>query len=176
MKRGGGKRKGSAFERWAARQLSLWLTGGADYTQLIRSVSSGGWTAGRTSTEAWRNVGDLAPNGPAGERFRETFAVECKHHRRIDLWALWTHDDGGLLGQWWGKLQKEIAASPRPSLRPLLVFRANRVPTMVATQAAVLTEWHLPGDVNVAAVAAWDMVVFPLDGLLRCPPLAHWCQ
>src|SRR3990172_2537168 len=109
MKPGARKRKGSSFEREIARALSLWLTRGADQTQLIRSVLSGGW-AGRA--KGFGQVGDLAPNGPIGERFRRLYAVECKHQRDISLWQLWT---GGELIEWWGELGRGGAAAGGPA-------------------------------------------------------------
>jgi hypothetical protein len=131
------KAKGSGFERKVAKQISEWITGGQDRTQLIRSVSSGGWGTRRESKdEAWRQVGDLAPNGPAGERFRQFFAVECKHYREIDWWA-------GFAGKepipylWWRKLVTEAreASASLPAgldfLRPLLIIKQNNRPQLV---------------------------------------------
>lgn len=161
MRLGAGKRKGSAFEREVAKKLSLWLTGGADQTQLIRSVLSGGW-AGRAG--GFRQVGDLAPNGPIGERFRRLFAVECKHQRDISLWQLWT---GGKLIGWWDKLSKEAEAA---GVWPLLVVRENGRPiTVIATER--IHELGGTGPI-VSRMDAWwcGMFAFPLDELLQCDP------
>lgn len=168
MRKGAGKSKGSAFERDVAKRLSLWLTGGKDKKQLIRTVLSGGWRAGQGDAEGWRQVGDLAANGPVGEQFRRRFAVECKHHRTIDLLGLWTRTD--YLKGWWEKLNAEItehtAAGETPMV-PLLVFRANNRPVMAGlpTQAA---DWLR---INSAAHFKWmDLAIFPFEDLLRCSP------
>ncbi len=127
MKPGAGKNKGSSFERKTAKLLSKWLTKGQDEKQLIRSVLSGGWDKANPD---WRHVGDLAPNGPAGELFRRRFCVECKHHRSIDFWKLFTGQ--ALLVDWWKKLDDECASY---GLTPFLVIKANNRPTLLGT-------WH----------------------------------
>lgn len=135
-KRGGGKAKGSAFEREVAKALSLWMTKGKDKTQLIRSVLSGGWFPGQKALEGWRHVGDLAPNGPRGEKFRKLFAVECKHRRDISLYDIWTRKaDDTLLG-WWEKLKHDAG---EVDVSPLLIFRSNRMPTMVGMSVEAFT-------------------------------------
>ena len=137
MRKGGGKGKGNAFEGAVGRRLSLWLSGGTDKTQLIPSRLSGGWTAGLSGGAPWRHAGDLAPNGPLGDEFRQHFAVECKHHAVVDLWHIWTQQPGDNLLGWWAKIIDEsLLLSPPPC--PLVVFRPNRRPTMLAAPLKVL--------------------------------------
>lgn len=163
MRRGAGKAKGSAFEREVAKELSLWLTAGTDNKQLIRSVLSGGWNTGQ-SKEGWRQIGDLAPNGPEGERFRARYAVECKHRRDIDLYGIWTRADA--IVEWWSKLQSECA-TVQPSPIPLLVFRANSRPIMAGTTPAVAS-WLRIG--NAAVFKGIGIAIFPFEMLLKCSP------
>lgn len=169
MKRGGGKAKGSAFEREIGRKLSLWLTGGADATQLIRSVLSGGWSKGHRAPSGFRQVGDLAPNGPQGEAFRAKFAVECKHRRSIDLYGLWTKaDDSDDLKGWWNKL---CADSANAAVTPMLIWRQNGRPILVG-----LPEQCMP-DVDGIVIAGLGDNIFalamaPLTEILKCDPAA----
>lgn len=123
MRKGAGKAKGSSFERATARELSLWLTDGADKAQLIRSVLSGGW---QNNKNDWRQVGDLAPNGPVGEKFRKKYAVECKHHRSIDWWKLYTGKSEILM--WWDKLNAECIPH---NLQPMLIMKMNNRPALI---------------------------------------------
>lgn len=123
-----GKAKGSGFERKIARELSLYLTAGKSKTELIRSVLSGGWSVGQRNGEAWRQVGDLAPNGPAGEEFRAHWAVECKHHRKISLYDFWTRSSKDSLVGWWNKLVQDAGDA---HVKPMLIFRSNAMPIMV---------------------------------------------
>lgn len=159
MKPGRGKGKGSAFERLVGKRLSLWLTDGESGTQLIRSVLSGGWS-GRGS----RQAGDLAANGPAGERFRTLYAVECKHRKEISLYSFWTKsatsDD---LPGWWSKLTAEVDAA---GLKPLLVFRENGMPIMVA-----MREGDSPSAVRrYAYFPTFGLRVFLFEDLLAQDP------
>jgi hypothetical protein len=166
MRSGGGKSKGSAFERQIAKALSLWITGGKDSTQLIRSVLSGGWTRGQKSEGGFRHVGDLAPNGPAGEIFRRMFAVECKHNKKIDLYGLWTRsDDGSTLVGWWNKI---VADSAEADVAPMLIFRSNCMPIMVGMLTGQPVSALSPREV---ATFGWlRLSIFPFDQLLKCPP------
>lgn len=171
MKRGAGKSKGSAFERWVGAQLSLWLTGGTDKTQLIRSALSGGWAAGRSGDAPWRHVGDLAPNGPLGDLFRQQFGVECKFHKTLDLWGLWRADGGQLIG-WWDKIAKECAPT---GLTPLLICKGNHLPVMVLTTLLTRTRrrpegWLLPALDRVVEISWHGLMLFPFAELLAGDP------
>lgn len=164
MRKGGGKGKGSGFERKIAKALSLWITEGRDSTQLIRSVLSGGWTRGQKSEGGFRHVGDLAPNGPVGERFRRLFAVECKHRRDINLYGLWTcgETSGTILG-WWSKL---IADSQVAEVSPMLIFCSNRMPIMVGMRSE-----QVPAVSTGHAYFSWlKLGIFPFEELLKLPP------
>jgi hypothetical protein len=161
------KKKGGKFERLIGRELSLWITEGKSNRELIRSVGSGGWQPTRRGEE-WRHVGDLAANGPVGELFRARWAVECKHHAKIDIgYSWWTNNSMELL-RWWRKLSGEIKRSAAPLL-PMVVFRANGAPIMVALPASaspmlstVETRWI---DIH------WhDIRVVPLADLKRVHP------
>ncbi len=165
------KAKGGAFERTIARELSEWLTGGQDSTQLIRSVSSGGWTRGRKQAqkkEVFRHIGDLAPNGPKGEEFRRQFAVECKHHKRIDLYQLWTlpHGDATLTG-WWEKIGKEALEG---GVRPMLIFRSNGQPILVAISGNVATATGQSSPIPIATIPWLKMSIVSFAVLLQCDP------
>lgn len=129
MKPGRGKGKGSAFEREIGRTLSLWMTGGKDKTQLVRSVLSGGW-----GPRGPRQAGDLAANGHWGEEFRKHFVVECKHRRGELLWGLYTKTGTECILGWWSKLADEARSIGRV---PLLIFRQNGRPTMAVVPGAM---------------------------------------
>lgn len=164
MKRGGGKRKGSAFERLVAHDLSMWITRKKDPRQLIRSVLSGGWQ-GTTGKEGWRQVGDLAPNGPIGERFRRRYAVECKHHRQINLLGLWVPPSkkADVLFNWWAKLKKDAAAA---GVEPMIIFRANGFPIMVGHSM----KHNLSGSKRRADFYGSDLRIVPFADLLASDP------
>jgi hypothetical protein len=169
MKPGGGKAKGNRFENFIGRKLSLWLTTGKDSTQLISSRLSGGWKDAR-----WRQAGDLAPNGPAGEEFRRVFVGECKHHKKDLLWALFTERAPGRNIQgWWMDLW---ALAHSLDLAPMLVCRQNNRPILVGldVSVAVVLAEHT-GTAWLAYEGSWrckqltcGLILF--DALVGCPP------
>lgn len=166
MRAGGGHRKGGKAERLVAKDLSLWLTGGADYKQLVRSQASGGWKASQQGPDAWRHLGDLAPNGDEGERFRRVFGVEVKHHRLINFWTLWrTNLKKNTVATWWKKLKKEIGKSGVEGLHPMLVFRANSMPLMVAVPT-----WIVRGDERAVVVPWLGMSIMPFTEFTAYSP------
>lgn len=157
-----GKRKGSGFERLVARELSLYLTNGASKTELIRSVLSGGWSPGQKSGEGWRQVGDLAPNGPVGEQFRSSYAVECKHQRKISLYDFWTKTSKDSLPGWWSKLVKDSADA---GVKPMLIFRSNAMPIMVGMRRDDVPQALEQSEAITAAFPVQDCAVFRLDDM-----------
>jgi len=171
MRSGRGKSKGSAFERKIAKTLSLWLTNGADDKQLIRSVLSGGWGGARVA-DGWRQVGDLAPNGPAGENFRRYYAVECKHHRNIDLYGLWTREKGTIIA-WWTKLLAETKAVGGRPIYPILIFCSNNMPTMVGMLPETVPHYQPQGESGWSKCATFpwlSVTIFPFKDLLTISP------
>lgn len=143
-----GSRKGGAFERRCAKSLSLWLTHGEDKGQLIRSVSSGGWKYRRV-----RQVGDLAPNGPAGEEFRLVYGVECKNRQSFRWQHLWTSGDPPLI-QWWRKHAGECADA---GLVPVMFYKRNYQPLLLV----------YPYGLGGSRWPVWDVQVDVAFGPLR---------
>ncbi len=87
MRSGGGKAKGSAFERECGKLISLWLTHGERPDIMSRNVLSGGSftnaeNAGKVSS---RMPGDMMAAHPLAFRFLSRFSVECKHLKDIGL-------------------------------------------------------------------------------------------
>ncbi|MGH6691327.1 MAG: putative PDDEXK endonuclease, partial [Gammaproteobacteria bacterium] len=120
-----------------------------------------GWGGRTVSVEGFRQVGDLAPNGPRGEAFRRRIGVECKHQRDISLWQLWA---GGKLLEWWDKL---LVESENAGVWPLLIVRENRQP-ITAFSSIDLT---YPEQLAHMVRMPWlGMVAFPLAEMLRCDP------
>lgn len=164
MKPGAGKRKGSSFERATARRLSLWITNGTDRKQLIRSVLSGGW-----SDRDKRQIGDLAPNGPIGESFRATFAVECKHQLAIDIWDLFTLKDGGRIVRWWAKLCAEVGTTAGVE-EPMLIMRSNRKPDIVVLRSMFVRNLSLAVDAPLLGSKRYGLTLLPFAFMVKQPP------
>jgi len=133
VKSGGGKQKGSAFEREVCKRLSLWITGGEKEDCLWRSAMSGGRAtlAKRKGVNLSRQAGDISAVAPEGHRLTDRFYVECKHLKTLDLAGLFR--DTGMLARVWGVARSE--ANDYKKL-PMLIARQNRLPTLVVLNAA----------------------------------------
>ena len=95
MKKGGGKQKGSAFEREICRLLSIWLTEGKDDRIAWRSSSSGGTATIRnrkgSSKFGQTQSGDIVKISDAGEYpnadwFFNHFTIEAKCYKEISFY------------------------------------------------------------------------------------------
>ena len=123
MRKGGGKGKGSAFERTVAKLIvKAFRRHGIEQRECWRSVLSGGHLI---------SCGDLAMSDRLLELF--PYAVECKFRRRV-RWERF------LLGykyrrKAWEEMkwieQAEEGASKRKGLFPILVVKENRGPIYV---------------------------------------------
>lgn len=101
MRAGGGKAKGSAFEREVGKALSLWLTHGERPDIFARNVLSGGafTVMEKAGKQSSRMPGDVMAAHPLGFDFLKRFSVECKHLKTIGLEAyLWDPHAGTALG------------------------------------------------------------------------------
>ena len=86
MRQGGGKAKGSEFERWTGKRLSIWITEGRRDNLFSRNVLSGGAHTLTVLKGGIANIpGDLMAASPLAFNFLSVISVECKHHQDIDL-------------------------------------------------------------------------------------------
>ena len=82
MKKGGGKRKGSSFERYVAKDLSLWITGGGSDGIFWRTHSSGSLgTVGKRRLE----YGDIMAIDDLGKPLTDNYNIECRHGKCLNL-------------------------------------------------------------------------------------------
>ena len=94
MRKGGGKNKGSQFERDICRQLSLWLTNGASDSVFWRTSNSGGraTTRSKKGKTTENQYGDICAIEEIGKKFLRLFTVEIKRgynkHTVQDLFDL----------------------------------------------------------------------------------------
>jgi len=132
MKSGGGKRKGSAWERDVAKMLSLWITEGKSKDVLWRSQSSGGRATVRSKTNGEPlnlQLGDLTIadfSCEGAQVFIENFVVEAKNIKQENWWPS-GHGINKLFG-FWEKLNRICVECKR---HPLLIVKINNNLPMV---------------------------------------------
>ena len=126
VRKGGGKGKGSSFEREVCVKLSLWTTGGLREDVYWRSAMSGGRATVRKG--AVRQAGDITAVAPEGHVLTDNMYLELKHLQNITLDSL-VKGKGELINIW---KTTEIEAAKYNRI-PTLIFRQNRWPTVLCT-------------------------------------------
>lgn len=128
MRKGGGKNKGSSFERQICVALSRWVSEGKQDDAFWRSAMSGGRStvAFAKGKRLAAQAGDISSIHPVGAKLTETFVLECKFYASLDYTGLLTGK--GNLAKFWDILRGE---GKRYSKLPFLIAKQNRQPTTV---------------------------------------------
>lgn len=124
MRAGGGKQKGSQFERDVCCALSRWISEGKREDLFWRSAMSGGRaTVGRKSgKDHAKHAGDISATDPLGHQLTDRFYIECKFYADLKFGSWLLEDVGPLAGFW--KIAKEQAEAHK--LAPMLIIKQNR--------------------------------------------------
>jgi len=142
MKAGGGKTKGSAFERLVCKRLSMWLTRGERDDLFWRSAMSGGRATLQLRDDILNPAqsGDLTAISQESYAFAERSFIECKHYRELGIARGFICRTGTLWGFW------EIAVrdAERQGKQPILVVRQNRYPIIVIAREMLAIFGHEP--------------------------------
>lgn len=147
MRPGGGKGKGSEFERQVGKALSLWVSEGHRSDLFARNVLSGGsfTNAMKKDSKEHGMPGDLAANHPMAFKFLELFTVECKHYADLGFEAfLFDTESKSFLGSVLKHTRKQ---AEQAKLHPMVIARQNRRPSILLTDLYV-------GDALLEAVPA----------------------
>jgi hypothetical protein len=126
MRKGGGKSKGSSFERKIAKELGHALFNDKD--SFVRTPSSGALATIRKSKAA-TFAGDIMQVDHV-DQFDFPFCIECKHYKAFDPWNLLTKKKNSLEYKAWEQAIENATKSN--GKYPLLIFRANNRPVYAA--------------------------------------------
>jgi hypothetical protein len=129
MKSGGGKQKGSSFEREICKKLSLWVSYGKSDDLFWRSAMSGGRATVRTrkGQKTSSGHGDITAVTPEGNILTDTFIVECKYYKDLE-WSAFIYGKG-FIWSTWNKLVEDCNNFSRD---PFLILKQNTKPVIVA--------------------------------------------
>lgn len=163
MKKGGGKDKGSSFEREIARKLSLWWTDGVRDDVFYRSQSSGARFTNRAKSKkdtAYQS-GDITFSDPIGEPLCKKFSFELK--TGYGTWDLLemidSHNKQPMLIAFWDQCKEDATKSGK---EPILIFKRNRkVPCICFSTAVYLkfVNWFGKMDNLIEIIYNKDKVV-----------------
>jgi hypothetical protein len=153
MRPGGGKQKGSEYERQICKALSLWVSHGAREDLFWRSAMSGGRaTVGRKKGKDFaQHAGDISATHPAGHVLTDHFYVECKRYADLNFGSFLTKGVGPLAG-FWTEAVKQAAAHDRI---PMLIVRQDRADTMLLVPCEAMLARGLTGHVFKFNTVAW---------------------
>lgn len=141
MRAGGGKRKGSKFERSICRELSRWITKGVREDVFWRSSISGGRaTVALRKGIKVRQAGDICAVAEEGNAFCDQWFIECKHLKSLKLDSFLIQNTGRL-AKIWKKVLKQAKEHNRD---PMLIAQQNGWPPLVITRHHHLEHWTAP--------------------------------
>jgi hypothetical protein len=146
VRKGGGKAKGSAFERKICVMLSLKVSNGKDDSIFWRSAMSGGRATVRekkykkNDTSLGHVSGDICAVHRKGFKFVEKNFVECKHYRNLQIEGFLFRKSGTLYGFW--KVARKKAKLY--GKRPWLIFKQNNLPVMVMVTVKGALDLNVP--------------------------------
>jgi hypothetical protein len=173
MRPGGGKAKGSEFEREICKKLSKWVSAGEREDLFWRSAMSGGRaTVGRKKgLDHAKHAGDISATHPMGHNLTDKFYIECKYYAdlKFDSWLL--NGEGPLAGFW--RTAQEQAADHK--LLPMLIVKQNRsdvfmivpAPAILAPGAAGISAFNVLATVARLHKAKAD--IFNFDAVMLQP-------
>jgi hypothetical protein len=137
MRKGGGKEKGSAFERAIGAALSLWITAGERKDLFSRNVLSGGrFTNALKNDDKLGIPGDLMAAHPLAFDFLAGHVIECKHYKDLNLDAfLFDQQRKSFLIQVFDHTKAQGQAIG--GLWPLIIAKQNMRPTILLCESQI---------------------------------------
>jgi len=184
MKKGGGKAKGSDFERLICRKLTHWITGSEKPEIFWRSGGSGSvFTRGKSNTKGGGNMpGDLMAIHAKGQWLCEAFSIECKSYKDYRLEKVLTEKKDHVT-EWWMQACDDAKKSSR---FPMLIFKRNRGEIFIGIDNRCITrgmnDWGIAPRVSFSSCLiryprGIDMYVVELDRFLQesDPMVAQMC-
>jgi hypothetical protein len=129
MKPGGGKQKGSSFEREMCKKLSLWVSEGKHDDLFWRSAMSGGRATvrakkGQTTASGH---GDITAVTPGGNVLTDKYVIECKSYADLE-WSSFVYGRGFVWSTW----RKLVVDCENCNKEPFLILKQNTKPVIVA--------------------------------------------
>jgi len=137
LKKGGGKLKGSKYERDICRILSKWLTGKTDPVAFWRSASSGAQATqmGKTGKES-NQQGDIKGATEEAIFITDRIYFECKSYANWNLDCLICDDRKGVIKEWLNKLFIEASSVIKI---PWLIFKRNSSTNYICIEDSVVS-------------------------------------
>lgn len=164
MRSGGGKAKGSDFERQICRKLSLWVSNGKDSNLFWRSAMSGG----RATIQLAKGIknknqaGDISAIAHLGHKMLDEFVIECKFYNNLAIESGFIKNRG-ILHDFWFKLCKYSKTLDK---QPMLIAKQNYFPDLVILKPFGSKLLHLGRLQSLVYLPQWSADVYTLETVL----------
>jgi hypothetical protein len=139
----GRKQKGSAFELWACREFTKWITGVPKPELFWRSTGSGAkFTVDRKKGLPNKGHGDIMAVDSMGEFLTDFFFFELKSYQDLSIEDFFW--EKGTLYRFWADCVEKARSVPK---EPALIFKRNlRKPLMVLSFSGwrFISDWAGP--------------------------------
>jgi len=171
MRKGGGKAKGSAYEREVCKALSLWVSHNKREDLFWRSAMSGGRaTVGRRAgKDLAHHAGDISATHRLGHALTDQFYVECKRYADLKI------ESGvlrgvGKLAAFWKETCKQATIHKK---LPMLIARQDQSSTLlIIPLASIINPYGTPMYAHKTVVLrSWVMRAdfFEFDAVMKLP-------
>lgn len=153
MKPGGGKAKGSSFERLVCKALSLWVSHGAREDLFWRSAMSGGRaTVGRRKgLDLAQHAGDISSTSPDGHKLTDIFFIECKFVKDLGV-ANFVYRKPSTIRRF---LEIADLQSCSHNRETMLIAKENNGPIIVVLRSDIARQYDWAKE-SVIARIVWD--------------------
>lgn len=165
MRAGGGKSKGSGFERLVCHKLSLWISQGEHDDLFWRSSLSGGRATvmfkkgGQNRTQC----GDITSIHPDGNLLTDRYLISCKFYSDLKIEGAVLGNKGGLTAFW----KECVEEAKRHDKRPILIAKQNNTQPFICLSSIGMAEFGVKGK-----AIAW----LPLSGGMQIMWLEKFLQ
>lgn len=175
MKAGGGKQKGSQFERDICKALSLWVSGDKQEDLFWRSAMSGGRSTvhHRKGKFMGQHAGDITSTSPEGHKLTDYFFVECKFVADLGL-AGFVLNTGSTMMRFWEIACKEAGKYNRA---PMIIAKQNRSPIFVAIDSRDAKGFNWAKESALARIATGpetSCTIVAWEQMLKQPFSMRW--
>ena len=167
-----GKQKGAEYERQCAKRLSLWITNGERDDCLWRSALSGGRATlqQRKGKVNKSQTGDLSSIDSCTQAFIDSFLIEIKFYKDLDITSGFVKGKG-VLKSFWKKLIADAALARK---NPMLIAKQNNLPALMLVHRNGASQLKLgsiliDNSAKVAEFSQWPCHVYLFDELLKTP-------
>jgi len=175
MRAGGGKQKGSQFEREICVLLSKWVSAGAREDLFWRAAMSGGRaTVGkRKGADLAAHAGDISATHEDGHALTNTWYIECKRYADLN-YAGFMLKNAGPLATFWRETCEHAASFDK---LPMLIAREDRgATTVIVAHAVKHMPMHMRSDVfllhwstQIASVRSMNVDIHDFEAVLKMP-------